>query len=250
VSSRNVYKNFFGNFSETKIAHAEIIESFFKDYNATQLRDQRQKFLQTKQFIDEVSGIKRRFMRNEEKQLEFLNVFDVLGFKTDEVRHSQVLAWLFKREKIAGSHFQDSLFFKEFCKSLGLPLSYADENYGVTPEESGEESRIDISIKCASRFIINIENKVHAGEGYKQLKREWDDLKKSQYEYHISDKNTHAYFLTKTGYLPKESFGFKSLSWEQIATIVRGCTNNQLPVKLRWFLNQYLMTINEHILGV
>lgn len=227
-----------------------MIESFFNEYNRIQFAVDQHKFLQTKKFINEVSQAKKRFIKNEAKHLEFLNIFDVLGFKTDEVRHSRVLAWLFNREKVAGRHFQEKLFFKEFCKSLGLPLRYANENYSVTSEESGEESRIDISIKCPSRFIIHIENKVHAGEGYQQLKKEWDDLKKNQYAYHIPDKNIHAYFLTKTGYLPSESYGFKSLSWEQIGNIVRGCTSNKLPVKLQWFLNQYLMTINEHILGV
>lgn len=250
MHSKQVFRKFLEDFINIEVDKTQQIESFFIKYYKIQLGDIRQQFIQTKKFINEVSQIKNRFIKNEEKHLEFLNVFDILGFKTDEVRHSQVLAWLLKREKVPGSHFQGALFFKKFCKSLGMPISYADENYNVTTEELGEESRIDIAIKCPSRFIIHIENKVHAREGNKQLKKEWKALKEKQNDNHIRDEDTHAYFLTKTGYLPAESFGFKSLSWEQIATIVHSCTNNKLPLKLQWFLNQYLMTINKHIIGV
>ena len=112
------------------------------------------------------------------------NLFAVMDLEHDEATHSKILAWLLDRRIMHGTHAQGSLFFRLFLEELRTDLGiepsqithYAEQLYWVSPEVSGDKSRVDIEIAAYGQFVIHIENKIAAIEGPEQTKREWEDL--------------------------------------------------------------------------
>jgi hypothetical protein len=189
--------------------------------------------------------VKKEYFRRERNELTTLNVFDVLTFARDEVIHSKVIAWLLDP---AGSHMHENLFFKIFLGELGISPAYADFEYQVSTEVSGESSRIDIEILSFQAFVIHIENKIGASEGENQLMNEWTDLQRRANAQEIPKSSRHGLFLTPTGHLPSMHAGFKALSWVTILSCVKTFSEEIESQKLIWFLDQYRQTILTHII--
>ncbi|MDL2216268.1 PD-(D/E)XK nuclease family protein [Desulfovibrio sp. OttesenSCG-928-M14] len=122
-----------------------------------------------------------------------INVWDVAGISTDEVRNCAVLGWLLDCH---GSHGQGAAFLHCFLESLqtapgkdggveNLPQAgqilapyrttlentYAHECQG----DNGPDSRVDIVIENDS-FLLFVEVKIYAGDTGDQLKRYADIL--------------------------------------------------------------------------
>lgn len=135
-------------------------------YKDVEKQFQEDSISKAKHLLDGFSEARKKRNENQRTKAEDINIFEILGFTDDEVRHSKFLAWLLGPEE---THAQGNLFFKHFLKSAELPVKYADLPYKVKTEVNHEESRIDIEIKSEKNFLIHIENKVSASEGYEQL---------------------------------------------------------------------------------
>lgn len=124
-----------------------------------------------------------------QKDISKFTPFDVLKLKSHEIRHSNVLAWLFNPYE---SHKLDNEFLRLFLYLLSqntdsdeqvktineaLVRFYKNSNYQITvrrESESKGKKRVDLKIKCSINrkvdLIILIENKIYAKQGKDQLK--------------------------------------------------------------------------------
>jgi len=108
----------------------------------------------------------RAWRKSEEKSASDFNLLNTLDITGNEIRHSMMLAWLLDhRIERAGTHAQGGLGFQLFLAELGLDESYAEDDYWVSREVCGDESRVDIEIAAPQRFVVHIENKIHSLEG-------------------------------------------------------------------------------------
>jgi hypothetical protein len=209
-------------------------EKWFQDNSISRARN----------LLEGFSEVREERKENQKTIAEDINIFEILGFTDDEVKHSKFLAWLLDPEE---THAQGNLFFKHFLKSAELPIKYADLPYKVKTEVNHEESRIDIEIKSEKNFLIHIENKVSASEGDEQLQRETRDLERKRMELKIRSENAHALYLIPKGKLPDRAEKFQVLYWRKIADAVRIFENDAKAERAKWVAEQYLYSINKHI---
>ena len=135
------------------------------------------------------------------------NIFDALGIKDVEIRHSNFLAFILDP---AESHGQGQLFLKALLMDVfknapteWRPLSPIDldgtELRGV--EIRREWKHIDLLIACQEpRFFVVIENKIRSKEGLDQLR----DYKKVMQD-HYPDAQPLYVFLTIAADEPSEA---------------------------------------------
>ena len=124
-----------------------------------------------------------------QKDISKFTPFDVLKLKSHEIRHSNVLAWLFNPYE---THKLDNEFIKLFLYTLAqntandeqvrninevLVRFYKYSNYQIAvrrESESKGNKRVDLKIKFSIdrkvEFIIIIENKIYAKQSKDQLK--------------------------------------------------------------------------------
>ena len=134
-----------------------------------------------------------------QKERSAFNAFTVLRLESHEIRHSNVLAWLFDPQE---SHKFGSVFLEQFL--LRLPAYAENEkqseniNYALPlltkggmhvtvhrEKQSEDNRRVDFQIECflpdvknkRCGFVILIENKVYARQGKKQLKTYLENAK-------------------------------------------------------------------------
>ena len=130
------------------------------------------------------------FIRLQKKRSAF-NAFEVLRLKHHEIRHSNVLAWLFKPQE---SHEFGFAFLEQFLLKLASCAKPGTQSDNITralhllaqggmhvsvrrEERSKDKKRVDLQIECflpdaedgRSGFVILVENKVHAKQGDDQL---------------------------------------------------------------------------------
>ncbi len=160
-----------------------------------------------------------------------INVWDVAGIGTDEVRNCAVLGWLLDCH---GSHGQGALFLHWLLDAIyfvPLPLACRDHipcgadvraPYCATVENTYEQegpdgaipnSRVDIVIENES-FLLFIEAKVRAGETGNQLER-YNSILRSR----AGERSYAMIFLTPTGRAARDESAkdIICLSWKQLA---------------------------------
>jgi len=128
------------------------------------------------------------------------NVFSLLRREQDEVIHTQFLAWLLDRR---GGHGQGSLFARAFLDACGIEVREDSlRHYHVRPEFSGLESIIDVMVCRPHDFLIYVENKICAGEGWRQAEREIGDMRRLGAAMHVPTERQLAVLLTPEGRPP------------------------------------------------
>jgi hypothetical protein len=193
-------------------------------------------------FIETIAGFsnaKSTWRQRQRSVADSFNILAVLKLTGNEVRHSMVLAWLLDKDMDRhGTHAQGRLGFEEFLKALALPINYAEANYWVRREVSGDESRIDIEIAARSSFLIYIEIKIWSDEGDEQTAREWADLKKRAISLNVPADHVHGIYLTPDGRTADHK-DFKPLSWHKIETVLESFADKALPSDVKLFARHY-----------
>ncbi len=128
------------------------------------------------------------------------NMFKILGVNHYENTHSKILAEFLNPQ---GTHSSNSLFLELFISLLinnneESAFEFNANEANVTTEQSASEGRMDIVIESKGKAII-IENKIHAGDQWEQLKR-YDTYAKETY----GDGNYKLIYLTLYGSEPSE----------------------------------------------
>lgn len=199
--------------------------------------------------------VKEKIQQEEKrKRGENFNIFDVLGLSTNEVRlHSAFLAELLKPngDHGLGDKFLDS-FIKQVIKKVDPNFVidkqtcqvFVEHPIGTITEDYSEGGRIDLLIQDKNNHAIVIENKINAGDQYKQLLR-----------YHNwATKNSQKYvliYLTKKGTDAKEysaeDIDYQRISYkEDILNWLEHCVGiAALFPRVRETLTQYITNLKQ-----
>jgi hypothetical protein len=127
--------------------------------------------------------------QNEDK--EIFNVFQSLGFKSQETMHSKFIASLLDPKD---QHGKKHSFLQLFLKKI--KSDFKTDNVKVKTERSVHKRRIDISIENNDSIII-IENKIFAGDQDQQLEDYFNFCKEEK-------KNVKLIYLTRYGNNPSD----------------------------------------------
>lgn len=212
-------------------------------------------------FLKKVSEIVEKEKTQQEerrKRGENFNIFNVLGLSTSEVRlHSMFLAELLNPD---GDHGLGDKFLNAFLKTVIKPVKpdfeidtesckvRVEHPIGEIPEDYSEGGRIDILIQDQSNKTIIIENKIDAGDQYRQLLR-YNNYAKKKY-------NAEQYillYLTKCGTLPteestgKQKFNYSCLSYKKhILDWLEHCVGiAALFPRVRETISQYITNLKQ-----
>lgn len=186
-----------------------------------------------------------------ESKIKTFNPFSVLKIENYEIRHSNVLGWLLDPNE---SHGLGDFFFKKVVSQIIL------ENEEIVSEEINlldihlgdfndsimrrEEKNIDILVRSPSNnLLLLIENKIHATESEKQLKKYLDYAKLDYKEYKLLPV-----LLTKNGDEPKNDKEYCVFSHQSIYTLlteVLALRKNFLPESVLNFIKFYLQTLKK-----
>jgi len=241
----------------------EVFNTFLCQFEETVSQFEHKKRLQRNEdakiihsFLEGFTQTLSKAIEDDRKIAKNLNVFDVIGFQRDEIRHSMVLAWLLDRW---GTHSQGTLFFEGFLKTCSLPEWFVKRDYSVSRELSGEESRVDIEI-LGKEFLIQIENKVGSVEGEDQTAREFRDIVKRAKTLKIPPQNTYQVFLTPSGdepsykveekYLGEGFHSWKAVSYYDLATALEHVLDDIGAPSVRMFVDQYIDIITKFVLQI
>ena len=151
-----------------------------------------------------------RLLKNKYNELaavtgQDFNIFSILRIKHKEViTHTPILAELLNPH---GSHHQGSAFLKLFLETCinkqerdNEPAIYNNpEAFRVRTEERTDQGQFDIFLEKEKEACIVIENKIYAGDQFRQLNRYYQDARKN-----FSDNQIKMIYLTLEGSEPGE----------------------------------------------
>jgi hypothetical protein len=234
---------------DLRISKTDKIESFldrFRTLRAAQ-RDERLKKMQA--FLSSFRQAHGQLC--EQGHLDF-NVFSLLGIGTEEVKHSRFLAWLLDAD---ADHGQGNLFFKAFIRRCGLSIPPSDLGpYRVQTEFPWAESRVDIMVYQAGKFLIYLENKILAPEGFAQVAREFQDMLSVGSILRIPQDRQFAIFLTPQGKSPTsgDSARWQAISYSDVCMEFAQLLTEITSSKVKFIVKDWLDTVstfggaNEH----
>ena len=128
-----------------------------------------------KNIIDNKNKIFEKINEEKEKLIPIVNITNILGCATDEVKNSSLLHNILKiKFKYEGKEINFAKDFSEFIikeklKNNGVDINFTAEAYNEFYASNETWRRIDLLIK-ADNFEIIIENKIWAGDQENQLK--------------------------------------------------------------------------------
>lgn len=211
--------------------------------------------------LQQVSKIVAREKTQQEerrKRGENFNIFNVLGLSTSEVRlHSAFLAELLNPN---GDHglgdkflqaFIDDIVHKNketFAFDTQSAKVYVEYDIGTISEDYSEGGRIDLLIQDKNNQTIIIENKIDAGDQYKQLLR-YSNYAKKKY----NGEQYILLYLTKYGTLPtdestgKQNFNYSCISYkDDIYQWLNHCISiSALFPRVRETITQYITNLKQ-----
>jgi hypothetical protein len=205
--------------------------------------------------LDEFERIHAAWAEEQISKAEGFNILRTMRVTRKELCHSDILAWLLDhRLDRFGTHAQGNKGFQLFLQKLNLPQKFAETDYRVTREASGDDSRLDILIEAERRFVIGVENKVASEEmlalnnGKAQTRREWDDLKRRGKELGVPTSGIKAFFLTPDNQAPR-SRNFTAISWRLVADVFEEFAAQAKPPMVQLFAQHYAETLRRDIVS-
>jgi hypothetical protein len=210
-------------------------------------------FLENFIYNDEIQEILYRINNN----IMDFNILEITGMGTYEIKHSNILAWLFdNNEHNLGYKIFDNFLKKvveenektenakfDILKKLKSYIYLAKNNKDITIYR--EKDNIDLLIiDEANKVVITIENKIFATERIKGIT---DDGQLSKYEY-IINKKFNAYekyfiFLTKNLDESKQGNEYWMIaSHQMIADVIENILlkKQDLSIKTKLILESYI----------
>ena len=215
------------------------------------------------QLLQDVSKIvveEKTLQEEKRKRGDNFNVFSVLGLQTSEVRlHSALIAELLSPD---GGHGLGDKFIKAFLDVLNKhyeePFCFDTEsakvivehNIGSISENYESGGRIDLFIQDKNSQTIIIENKIYAGDQYRQMFRYYEYAKE---ELKLKDDQVKLLYLTLDRDDPSDdSLGNSNVKYTSISYrdeildwLNRGIEISALFPIVRETIRQYITTLNN-----
>lgn len=187
-------------------------------------------------------------------RLADFNAFETLGLVNNEIRHSNVLAWLMNPNenhgigdlflrKILQTAYQAQCDMKKHQSLSLIELSLMDcEDFILRREWKN----IDIlAVSQKNKVVVCIENKIWSDEGKNQLKK-YKQIIDTEYP----DYRALFIFLTPDGAEPSDVHNWIIMNYSVVKSHIekcleqkRGALNNQIAD----FLGQYVQMVRRHI---
>lgn len=196
-------------------------------------------------------------LRELEKLLGNFNLFRVLRFEYGEIRHSNVLSWLFQPEE---SHGLRDLFLRRWLMRVFHDVTENEQSY-VDPADIDacvihavtvhrEWNHIDLLLRIETfecgEWIVAIENKVRARQHEGQLPKY-----RSRVEQAFKAATRRLYiFLTRAGEDPEEK-SWTTTTYEELHDVLRDCIVEHRDVigeEPRVLLDHYLRILQERFM--
>ena len=179
-----------------------------------------------------------------------LNIFDILKITNMEIRHSNILAWLFDPNE---NHFMGDAFIKEFISKVVEksnhekhdPFKLLLQDY-FTYQVYREANHMDIVlVSKEEKTAIIIENKVWSGESSHQLK---DYMERSKVDYSECDQILYI-FLTPNGCDSSDPDNWISMSYEEIIEALESATKGiPLRTEVALIVRNYIEIVRKNIM--
>ena len=219
------------------------------------------------QLLKQVSEIvvrEKTQQKEKQKRGENFNIFRVLGLSTSEVKlHSAFLAELLNP---TGDHGLGSKFLEAFVDNIvsddkKFPFEYVSAkvyvelDIGPIRNDENEGGRIDIYIQDKNKKTIVIENKIYAGDQYKQMLRYYNyvtknehlDYEKNQFRLLYLTLDEHVPSQESTGNNKLVESSIKSINYkDHILTWLERCIEiSALYPSIREILSQYVINLKQ-----
>ncbi|MEB5899562.1 PDDEXK-like family protein [Staphylococcus arlettae] len=187
-----------------------------------------------------------------ESNIDNFNVFEILGTVNTEIRHSNMLAWLFNPNEV---HELKDLFIKKFIEVyLNKVTVQKDDSFilkmllrdfdDVTVRR--EWNHIDILlISEANKVVIAIENKIWSKESKGQLKR-YQSVLESEF---LNYEKIYC-FLTPEAGDSSNTEVWTSMSYIDVITCLEtivALKKDTINPKVSSFINQYIDILRRYI---
>lgn len=194
-------------------------------------------------------------LRELETGLARFNIFRVLRSTTNELRHSNMLAWLFRP---AESHGLGDRFLRRWLMRVladspreGAPSPVEVDAAEIRSVDVFREwSHIDVLVKVTlydgRAWVIAIENKINAKQGHKQLEKY-----RRRVEQFYPGATRLLVFLTMDEELPAD-LGWTRADYHQVYEVLTPLVEDlrgRIGEEPRVLLDHYLQTIREHAMG-
>lgn len=195
-------------------------------------------------FLDDISCL------NKLKKWESgFNIFDVLNIARNEIRHSNVLAWLLNPRADHG--LGDAVLYNVLSEII---INNPDSPFKQTKmllldlysfDVRREEEHIDILlVSDKEKFVITIENKTFTGEHDNQLERYKEYVSK-----HFAGYDALYLYLTPRGIESSDSDIWLSLSYESVfKSIKTALSDTHIEDDVMVFINDYLEILRRDIM--
>ncbi len=150
--------------------------------------------------------------------IDSFNIFDVLKISKTEIRHSNMIAWLFNPHE---NHGLNDSFIKNLVSRIVKNKNYGNANPLELMVEDFSSVQINrewenIDLLCVSNnFVIVIENKIDSGEHDNQL-----EIYRKKIETRYKKLSKIFLYLTPDGLLPSDEENWNVLSyWDILISI-------------------------------
>lgn len=199
----------------------------------------------------DLKGVLERFTLDEdlarlEKLTSQFNIFEAVGMIRQEIRHSNLLAWLLNP---AQNHGLGDSFLKGLLRQTGIKSkSRIDvDTWDLSATEVRREwKHIDITlVDQSNKFVCVIENKVDSGERINQL---CDYRKVVLGEF--PDYTHHYVLLNVTGELPSDR-EYVGVTYDDVCEVIESALKTGTPTidnDVATALTHYVAMIRRHIM--
>ena len=220
------------------MAYENLLNDYVFLYEKVLAEKRFHKINSLKHLMSQFITAKNSFIEKDASISANFNPLKLFNLELDENSHSNIIAWLFDPYE---THSQGNIFFKAFLDYFDYEATYADYEYQVIREFSGQESIVDILV-YSKEFIFYIENKVLSLEGDNQTDREFSDMIRLAASLNIEEKKSHAIYLSPSGIRPQNE-NFKAISYLELARSMETTLESIASKYIRLFLGSWLMTI-------
>ena len=185
---------------------------------------------------------------NETPCIDYFDLFEVLDMKTNEIKHTAILSWLFDYKE---SHGVESTILKSFLEELFedeynsqriglLPEQIQLEDYKILRELNTFKGIFDLLIVSEkTKTVILIENKITAPAGKDQL-----DRYKSFLEEYYPNFSRILIFLTLKNTDPRTD-GYLKANYGMLYHVLRKKLGHFETEELRNFIEQYMYLLRD-----
>jgi len=196
-----------------------------------------QDFLLDIKCLDPLSEWTRRF-----------NLFDVLKITRAEIRHSNMLAWLFDPSE---NHGIGDGVLRGVIQHVTISRNDGDVFENLLMNYNGFELKrefnwIDIlAVSRENKFVLCLENKIDSGEHDDQLNR----YRNTVYETFPGYRSMFIY-LTPDGMTASDPVNWYALSYKELLTIIEtACRSKELQPHAELLINNYVDAVRRDIVG-